>query len=236
MPTKHFVRQEVADYTALLLLTGEDNVLYELQDTGVTYKWNSVASQFTVVAADPDYYQYASGSAQPFFGAAKIYSTNAMFANVFEGYPIEVKTDVVVTESRFNIVTPAVGNFVFGLYSVVNGLPSTKLWQSTQFDTNIGGVNIYTHPSPVTITKGLYVMAFHTDINFTPRTALTAPSYAQSVEFIGLAPNLSFTDNFYVTWRGVLAYNSTMPTTWPVGSVPYVGNDGRIPIIVHIIQ
>ena len=37
MSTKHYVRKEVADYATMILTAGENNVLYELTDTGELY-------------------------------------------------------------------------------------------------------------------------------------------------------------------------------------------------------
>jgi len=44
--TKHYILEEVADYATLLALTGLDNVIYELQDTGVKYIYNDIATAF----------------------------------------------------------------------------------------------------------------------------------------------------------------------------------------------
>lgn len=185
------------------------------------------------------YYFYPTGSTQHFQGEGKTWATYNLIANRFNGIPLEVKTDVVVTQLRWFITSPVSGNSVFGLYKInknSDGNPSTLLWQTSVFSNNVSGLQIYTFPSPVTIEAGFYALAHHTSSN--PQVRCTAFG-AQSISNMGIVPALNFTENLYYTWIGSIpysTYNGVLPSTWPVAAVKFLANDTRNTLVGFTIQ
>jgi hypothetical protein len=178
-----------------------------------------------------NYWQYNSGSVQHFQGA-KTWSTNTLTANRFYGAPMEIKTDVVITDMKLFVTSPIAGASVVGIYDVIGGVPTNLIVQSTAFNNGVGGLQTYTFPSPISLSKGLYVVALHTSSGMDIRTV----SFNTTIDFLGLVPTLAFTENLYYAFRGAITYNATMPLTWPITAVLDLGNDARMPLIGFTIQ
>lgn len=178
-----------------------------------------------------NYWQYKSGSVQHFQGA-KTWSINTLTADRFYGAPMEIKTDVVITDMKLFVTSPVAGASVVGIYDVIGGAPTNLITQSTAFNNGVGGLQTYTFPLPISLSKGLYVVALHTSSGMDIRTV----SFNTTIDFLGLVPTLAFTENLYYSFRGAITYNATMPSTWPITAVLDLGNDARMPLIGFTIQ
>lgn len=196
----------------------------------------SIKSGATISSSD--YYFYGSGTTQHFQGESRVWATYTLIANKWNGIPLEIKSDVVVTELKWYVTSPVSGSSVFGLYKIEknsNGEPSTLLWQTDVFSNNVSGLQTYTFPSPKRIDAGFYALAHHTS------SAVGARCIAwgnQGISNMGIVPNMTFTENLYYTWIGSIAYstyNGVLPASWPNVN-KFLANDTRHVLVGFTIQ
>lgn len=198
------------------------------------YKLNPFTGELDLT--ESNYYFYGKGTTQHFQGDGKVYATYQMIGDVWNGIPLEVKADVIVTNLKWFIDTPAVGNSVFGLYEIgSNGEPTNLLWQTPAFNNNIAGLQTYTFPAPIKIKAGFYALAHHTSSN----PIVKCTSWNQTISNMGIVPTLTFTENFYYTWIGSIPYSTyagTLPSTWPVAAPKFLANNTRNALVGFTIQ
>lgn len=138
---------------------------------------------------------------------AFINSNFAIGTNVHLCFPILIQEDVTIERLRIVITTGSVGNTVYGLYSALNGLPDSLIFQTTAFNNNITAIQEYILPSPLTVNKGLYFVSYNTSSTYTIRSM-----YAYCY------PNIFGDDNLYsgprILASNALVYSGVLPATF----------------------
>lgn len=176
-------------------------------------------------------YEYNTINNHSFLEINPIYSnqsTNIFVVNSLLCYGIYIKSKVTISNIQIAVTTGSIGNSVWGLYDSLNGLPNNKIFQSTEFNNGVTGLQIYTLPSPITINAGLYFVSYATTSIPTIRAM-----NADALPYVFGDTNTSYNGPKKLVARS-FTYSSTLPSNWGVITA-YYENNTFIPYVLFKI-
>jgi hypothetical protein len=175
-------------------------------------------------------YQYQKGNAFNNFmvnSAAFGNSTNGVSSNLLLAFPIYVQKDTTIDAVRIGVATASVGNTVIGLYTAVNGLPDTKIFQTTEFNNNVTGYQVISVGTQ-TLKKGIYFVSYLMNSTY---SAVHVPISAVPNVIGNSGITTSSGDGPSSLVGRSLTYTSTLPTTWGTPTTLY-----SIAVISNVLQ
>lgn len=127
---------------------------------------------------------------------------------------IKPSGDFVVNSVSINIISGTVGNAVIGIYDLdANGYPNNKLFQTTQYNTLVTGVQTITVPNYTLLGGTNYAVVFQCSASI-PNMNRFGTLGSNNTILWGTDAN----SQRYGLLNIVNVYSATLPATFPVGA------------------
>jgi hypothetical protein len=216
------------DHAGVALVTVPD--LYTTRILSLTFQSETAVSNFTITplpgcieginpsGASPFIPYYSSGSVITIARLSLVPATQSLAANLLRAFPWEVQKAISINALRQEVSTAAsAGGITFRLAIYADngsGYPATIVANSETgpLDASTTGVRLYTPPSQIVLSPGLYWLA----ANCSGTPTLRAVSASALPQTLGVNPSGGASSQ-YTAWATPSTY-AAMPATFPAGA------------------
>jgi hypothetical protein len=180
---------------------------------------------FTYSQAGTDF-KYTSFHLSSYSLANTGLSTNTLWI-----FPIYVKNEVTIKSFGIFIQTLSAGNSVWGVYDGTTGKPQNLLFSTlTPFNNGITGAQVYTLPTPYTLSTGVYYVGYVSNSSAICRSLSAANNFAV-LNSIGVA---NANANGITSLSRPSTYSGALPANW-TGLTSSITGQGALNAIQHVI-